>query len=82
MSLLKNVALQFRVKKGSKFDLNKEQATELLGDDQVKVLDVRTEEEIAKVAPLVEDAIILDYHRPDFGDKLKELPLDDTYLVV
>lgn len=82
MSLLKNAALKMRAKKGSKFDLNKEQAAELLGDDQVKVLDVRTEEEIAKVEPLVEDAILLDYHRDDFEARLRELPKDDTYLVV
>jgi len=82
MGILKTAALRLRAKTGSEFDVNKEKAMELLGDDDVMVLDVRTTEEIAKVEPLVEDAIIMDYYSDDFEEKLKELPKDPTYLVV
>lgn len=82
MGILKTAALRLRAKKGSEFDVNKEGAMELLRDDDVMVLDVRTTEEIAKVEPLVEDAIIMDYYSDDFEKKLKELPKDPTYLVV
>ena len=82
MSIFKDMSLKLKSMKGSKFDLTKEQALELLSDSNVKVLDVRTQEEIDKVEPLVEDAILIDYHSPDFEARLKELPIDDTYLVV
>ena len=82
MSLIKDISLKLKSMKGSKFDLTKEQAMEMLADENVKVLDVRTQGEIDKVEPLVEDAILMDYHSPDFAARLKELPIDDTYLVV
>lgn len=82
MSILKTAALRLKAKRGSEFDVNKEEAMELLGDDDVRVLDVRTADEISKVEPLVEDAIIMDYYSDDFKEKLKELPKDPTYLVV
>lgn len=82
MSILKMTALRLRAKKGSEFDVDKEKAMELLGDEAVRVLDVRTAEEIAQVEPLVEDAIIIDYHSGDFKERLAELPKDPTYLVV
>lgn len=82
MSILKTAALRLRAKKGSEFDVDRERATELLGDDDVRVLDVRTDEEISKVEPLVEDAIIMDYYSDDFKERLAELPKEPTYLVV
>ncbi len=82
MSILKMTALRLRAKKGSEFDVDREKAMELLGDDDVRVLDVRTDEEISKVEPLVEDAIIMDYYSDDFKERLAELPKEPTYLVV
>lgn len=82
MSLFKDISLKLKSMTGSKFDLTKEQAMELIADENVRVLDVRTQEEIDKVEPLVEDAILIDFHSPDFEDRLMELPLEDTYLVV
>ncbi len=82
MSILKTAALRLKAKKGSEFDVDKEKAMELLGDEDVRVLDVRTAEEIAKVEPLVEDAIIMDYYSDDFKERLAELPKDPAYLVV
>jgi len=82
MSILKTAALRLKAKRGSEFDVNKEEAMELLGDDDVRVLDVRTTDEISKVEPLVEDAIIMDYYSDDFKERLKELPKEPAYLVV
>ncbi len=82
MNIFKDMSLKLKSMKGSKFDLTKEQAMELLTDESVKVLDVRTQEEIDKGEPLVEDAILIDYHSPDFKERLRELPIDDIYLVV
>ena len=82
MSILKTAALRLKAKRGSEFDVNKEEAMELLGDDDVRVLDVRTADEISKVEPLVEDAIIMDYYSDDFKERLKELPKEPAYLVV
>lgn len=83
MSLFKKSILGIESKTASeKFDVTKEEALEMLSDDNVKVLDIRTLDEIEKVKPLVKDAIIIDYYASDFKERLKELPLDDTYLVV
>ncbi len=83
MSILKKMSMHLKGKvEGSKYDVNKEQAAELLGDDSVKVLDVRTQKEIDKVEPLVEDAILIDFHRSDFKDELSKLDRESTYLVV
>ena len=82
MSLFKDISLKLKSMTGSKFDLTKEQAMELIADENVRVLDVRTQEEIDKVEPLVEDATLIGFHSPDFEDRLMELPLEDTYLVV
>lgn len=83
MSLLKNLSMHLKGKpSSSKYDVSKEQAMELLGDDNVRVLDVRTPKEIAKVEPLVEDAILMDFYEDDFKDRLSTLDREDTYLVV
>ena len=82
MGILENAKLKLKSKVGSEFDVDKKQAMELLGDDSVRVIDVRTKEEIDKVEPLVEDAIIIDYHSENFKEEIEKLPKDVTYLLV
>lgn len=82
MGILDNVKLKFKSRVGSEFDVDKEGAMELLADDSVRVIDVRTPKEIEEVEPLVEDAIVIDYHSPDFKEQIAKLPVDDTYLLV
>ena len=83
MSLLKKSILGIESKTASeKFDVTKEEALEMLSDDNVKVLDIRTLDEIKKVKPIGKDAIIIDYYAGDFKERLKKLPIGDTYLVV
>lgn len=83
MNLLKKSILGIKSETASeKFDITREEALEMLSDDNVKVLDIRTLDEIKKVKPIVKNAIIIDYYAGDFKERLKELPIGDTYLVV
>lgn len=67
---------------GEKFDISKDEALNLLGNDSTLVLDVRTQKEIIIDPPLVEDAIIIDYRSEEFETEVKKLDKNRTYLVV
>ena len=54
----------------------------MLEDDNTKVLDVRTKEEIERNPSIVEDAINIDYQGKNFEEELLKLPKEDIYLVI
>lgn len=54
---------------------------QLIGDTDIKVLDVRTPEEIKKVESLVEDAININFYK-DFEKHVAKLDKNEEYLVV
>ena len=78
--LLKALSLRFG-KKITKFDITKDRAMQLIGDTDIKVLDVRTPKEIEKVESLVEDAININFYK-DFEKHVAKLDKNEEYLVV
>lgn len=54
---------------------------ELIGDTDIRVLDVRTPEEIEKVEPIVEDAININFYT-DFKEQVDKLDKTEEYLVI
>ena len=54
---------------------------QLIGDTDIKVLDVRTPKEIEKVESLVEDAININFYK-DFEKHVAKLDKNEEYLVV
>ena len=54
---------------------------ELIGDTDIVVLDIRTPDEIAKVEPLVEDAVNINFYE-NFEEEVAKLNREDDYLVV
>jgi len=78
--LLKALSLRFG-KQVTKFDVEKERAMELIGDTDIVVLDIRTPDEIAKVEPLVEDAVNINFYE-NFEEEVAKLNREDDYLVV
>ena len=54
---------------------------ELIGDTDIVVLDIRTHDEIAKVEPLVEDALNINFYE-NFEVEVDKLNKEDDYLVV
>lgn len=60
-------------------DVTIEQAQELMKNDKVVVLDVRTPGEYA--GGHIEGAMLIDYNSPDFDKKISELDKDTEYVV-
>ncbi len=60
-------------------DVNAAQAKELIQNDEVVVLDVRTQEEWDKGH--IEGAKHIDFYQDDFDARLAELPKDKEYVV-
>lgn len=54
----------------------------MLEDDNTKVLDVRTKDELEKTPSIVEDAINIDYQGDNFREELLKLSKEDVYLVL
>lgn len=61
--------------------MEKEKAMELIGETEIKVLDIRTPDEISKVESLVEDALNINFYE-DFETEVAKLQREDEYLVV
>ncbi len=65
----------------NKYDITKKEAYELLSDENIKVLDVRTQTEIREDEPIVEDAFHIDIKSNDFKEKISKLSKEHSYLV-
>ena len=81
MSLIKK-NLEINSKTASeKFDVTREEALKMLSDDNVKVLDIRTLNEIKIVKPIEKDAIIIDYYADDYEARIAALDPTKTYIM-
>jgi rhodanese-related sulfurtransferase len=56
-----------------------DEAQELIADEDVRVLDVRTPEEFAEGH--VQGATLIDFYEPDFAERIAALDRDATYVV-
>lgn len=74
------VILKDKIDGNKSFDLSVSEAKELILDEDVILIDVRTIEELGSIKPIKKDALHIDYYG-DYKPEIDKLDRDNPYLV-